>query len=119
MAYIRNAAFFAAMLAACVAQARDTTGLSDTLSPDQQEWVRSLHSGNSVPCCDNADGIDPEWDTLGTSGTRYRVRYQGQWLDVDASALLTLPNKIGVARAWMGYRDGNPFVRCFLPGPSI
>jgi hypothetical protein len=96
------------------ARAVDRTGLSDTLTPDQREWVRGLRNGVGVPCCDDADGIDPEWDI---KDGRYRVRYGGQWLVVAPHALLTMPNRIGVARAWIGHGDGEPFVTCFLPGP--
>lgn len=99
------------------AGARDTTGLSDTLSQEQRDWVRSLRGKNSVSCCDDADGVDPIWEIHGRS---YRVRYKSEWLDVDDEALLTMPNRLGVARAWIGTKpDGGPFVRCFLPGPTI
>ena len=38
-------------------------------------------------------------------GDHYRVFYQGKWLTVEPSALLTIPNRLGVARA-----DGVPGV---------
>jgi len=118
----RLAVAVAAALAAVslVAESRDTTNLSSTLSPDVGEWVRGLRNkGSNVQCCDDADGVDPVWDTLGTGETPYRVRYGGRWFGVSRDALITEKNRLGVARAWMG-RDavGNPYVRCFLPGPT-
>ncbi len=96
---------------------RDTTNLSQSLSPDVQDWVRGLHGVNNISCCDDADGIDPVWETHGNG---YRVLFRGDWLEVEPGALLTVPNRLGVARAWIGYRaDGKPFVRCFIPGPTI
>lgn len=99
------------------ATGRDTTNLGQTLSPDVQEWVRGLRGANNIFCCDDADGIDPVWETHGNG---YRVQFHGDWLQVEPDALLTVPNRLGVARAWIGYRpDGKPFVRCFIPGPTI
>lgn len=97
------------------ARAIDRTGLSDTLTQEQRDWVRGLRNGAGVPCCDDADGIDPEWDI---KDGQYRVRYGGRWLVVAPHALLTQPNRIGVARAWIGHGDGEAFVTCFLPGPT-
>jgi hypothetical protein len=97
--------------------ARDTTGLSQTLSGEMNEWVRNLHSPDGAWCCDEADGIDPVWDT---SGNGYRVQYKGEWLTVRPEALISTPNRLGVARAWIGFTsDTKPYVRCFLPGPTI
>ena len=97
------------------ARAIDRTGLSDTLTQEQRDWVKGLRNASGVPCCDDADGIDPEW---GIKDGSYRVRYGGRWLVVAPHALLTQPNKIGVARAWIGHGDGEAFVTCFLPGPT-
>jgi hypothetical protein len=103
------------LLAAGLGVARDTTGLSDSLSQEQRDWVRGLRAANGASCCDDADGIDPVWDI---HDGHYRVHYGGQWLVVSPSALLTQPNRIGVARAWLVYGEGEVFVRCFLPGPT-
>lgn len=97
-----------------VAFARDTTGLSDSLTQDQREWVKGLRDKGGTPCCDDADGIDPVWEI---KDGQYRVFWEQRWLVVSKDALLTQPNKIGVARAWMAYGDGEMYVRCFLPGP--
>lgn len=95
---------------------RDSTNLSQSLSPDVQEWVRSLRGAHNISCCDDADGIDPVWETHENG---YRVMFRGDWLSVEGDALLTMPNRLGVARAWIGIKaDGKPYVRCFIPGPT-
>lgn len=98
------------------AEARDTTGLSAQLSQEQKDWVRGLRGPDGISCCDDADGIDPVWRI---ENDRYVVHYKGQDLIVDPKNVLTVPNKIGVARAWVWVGlDGNPYIRCFLPGPT-
>jgi hypothetical protein len=104
-----------ALVTAAPGRAIDRTGLSDRLTQEQRDWVRELRAGNGMSCCDDADGIDPEWDIV---GGEYRVRYGGRWLVVAPHALLTQPNRIGVARAWIAHGEGETFVRCFLPGPT-
>ncbi len=104
-----------AVMIALPSMARDTTGLSDALTQEQRDWVKGLKSNGGASCCDETDGIDPVWDIKDGS---YRVHWQGQWLVVLPGALLTQPNKIGVARAWVAYGDGEAYVRCFLPGPT-
>ncbi len=112
-----TAAWILGMLAMSLpAAGRDTTNLSRTLSPDVQDWVRGLRGANNILCCDDADGIDPVWD-MQTSG--YRVQFRGDWLRVEPDALLNIPNRLGVARAWIGFTaDSKPYVRCFIPGPT-
>ena len=104
-----------ALVAPDRSRAIDTTGLSERLTQEQRDWVRELRAGNGMSCCDDADGIDPEWDI---AAGEYRVRYGGRWLAVPPHALLTQPNRIGVARAWIGHGEGETFVRCFLPGST-
>ena len=113
----RMAGIAALMALSLPALGRDTTNFGQTLSPDVQEWVRGLRGVNNISCCDDADGIDPVWETHGTG---YRVQFHGDWLRVEPDALLSIPNRLGVARAWIGYSaDGRPYVRCFIPGPTI
>jgi hypothetical protein len=116
IAKLTVAAAVGALLVPLSAPARDTTGLSQTLSAEMNEWVRGLHSPGGAWCCDEADGIDPVWETTGDG---YRVKFQGEWLTVQPTALITAPNRLGVARAWIGFTaDTKPYVRCFLPGPT-
>jgi hypothetical protein len=81
-----------------------------------KQWFDRLASGKGL-CCSFADGVsveDVDWDT---QGGRYRVRLNGQWLQVPDAALVTEPNRFGPAVVWP-YQDteGVTQIRCFLPG---
>lgn len=83
-----------------------------------KQWFDRLASGKGL-CCSFADGVsveDVDWDT-GTDGRHYRVRLNGQWIDVPDAALVSEPNKFGPAVVWP-YQDvmGQTQIRCFLPG---
>lgn len=88
-------------------------------APDRA-WWDSLHaSGGNVPCCDIADGLkieDVDWDAGGPNNG-YRVRFNGQWIDVPPDAVVTAPNRFGAAVVWP-YQDaaGQTRIRCFMPG---
>ena len=61
-----------------------------------KEWFDSLASRRG-PCCSVADGQsveDVDWDT---KDGKYRVRLDGQWIEVPPDALVTVPNKFGLA----------------------
>jgi hypothetical protein len=79
-------------------------------------WFKSLHSKAGAWCCNGDDAEEAEWDT---SGGKYRVKIDGQWIDVPSEAIVEGPNKVGGARVWRSYADGHPGVRCFLPGSLI
>lgn len=81
-------------------------------------WFDQLASGRGL-CCSFADGLsiaDVDWDTGGAGG-HYRVRLNGEWIDVPDAAVVTEPNRDGRAFVWP-YIDaeGNTQIRCFLPG---
>jgi hypothetical protein len=82
-----------------------------------KEWFDRLASGKGL-CCSFADGVsiaDVDW---GTQDGHYRVRIDGQWIDVPDAALVGEPNRFGRAVVWP-YRDeatGATQIRCFLPG---
>lgn len=83
--------------------------------PELNGWYESLHSGNG-PCCDGSDAKsvdDPDWEN--NSG-HYRVKINGEWVDVDEKDVVTVPNRAGIAKVWPWYKDGRPAARCFLPG---
>ena len=68
-------------------------------------------------CCSFADGFsvqDVDWDT---QDGKYRVRLYGEWIIVLDNAVVTEPNKFGLAVVWP-YMDTNGITRisCFLPG---
>jgi hypothetical protein len=81
-----------------------------------KEWFDRLASKNGL-CCAFADGVsvqDVDWDT---QNGHYRVRLQGEWIEVPDAAVITEPNRFGPAVVWP-YNDryGNTQIRCFMPG---
>ncbi|MFB9269054.1 hypothetical protein ACFFWD_39090 [Bradyrhizobium erythrophlei] len=100
-------------VAAQLAQARDLDGRYAN-SPLKQ-WFDSLRSGKG-PCCSDADGTavsDVDWES---KDGHYRVRLDGQWIDVPDEAVITEPNRAGRTMVWpiRGYMGIT--IRCFLPG---
>lgn len=81
--------------------------------PALNDWYRSLYSKGGAWCCTGDDAEEAEWDT---AGGKYRVRIDGEWIDVPDEAIVLGPNKAGAAKVWRTYVDGYPGVRCFLPG---
>jgi hypothetical protein len=81
-----------------------------------KQWFDGLASAKGL-CCSFADGVsvqNVDWDT---KDGRYRVRLNGQWIDVPDSAVVTEPNRFGPAVVWP-YQDasGATQIRCFMPG---
>lgn len=119
------------LLLASQAVARDLDGryAASPLKP----WFDSLKSGKG-PCCSDADGwalSDVDWET---KGGRYRVRVPVQswtpskaqpappaaiemtWVDVEADAVITEPNRAGRTMVWPLWGIGGVTIRCFMPG---
>jgi hypothetical protein len=111
-------------LLAVPALARDDGRYTDS---KLKSWFDHLASGKGL-CCSVADGVtveDVDWDTGSdhksiAEGGHYRVRLDGQWLDVPDAAVITEPNKAGVAIVWP-FKDANGItqIRCFIPGVWI
>lgn len=112
--------FLCAMLS--IAGARDDGRYAGS---SLKTWFNKLSSGKGL-CCSFADGVaieDVDWDTGGdnkdtqSEGGHYRVRLNGQWVDVPDAAVVTEPNKFGPAVVWP-YQDnsGQTQIRCFMPG---
>jgi hypothetical protein len=76
----------------------------------------ALRAENGL-CCAFADGAslqDVDWDT---QVGHYRVRIQGEWIVVPDAAVVTEPNRFGLAVVWpYRDRDGTTQIRCFMPG---
>jgi len=109
---IVGAALLLAM-ASQVVQARDRGQYAGT--PEIKAWFDRLASRKG-PCCSDADGSavsDVDWETQ--SG-RYRVRIDGEWVDVPDEAVITEPNRVGRTMVWplRGYLGLS--IRCFMPG---
>jgi hypothetical protein len=107
----------AALLLAPVAHfghARDR-GQFANASPELKAWFDSLKSGKG-PCCSDADGTavsDVDWES---GNGHYRVRLDGEWVEVPDEAVITEPNRVGRAMVWplRGYLGVT--IRCFMPG---
>jgi len=78
-------------------------------------WFESLHSQYGQ-CCSDADGTavaDVDWES---KDGHYRVRLDGEWIDVPDEAVITEPNRVGRTMVWpmRGYLGLS--IRCFMPG---
>src|SRR5215467_8716974 len=96
-----------------LAEARDDGRYAQ--SPNR-EWFRSLTNQYGIMCCEGADGTsldDPDWEF---SGDGYRVRIEGNWMQVPAQAIVRQQNKMGHAMVWLWQDDGQWRIGCFMPG---
>ena len=96
-------------------RARDVDGRYAAQNPELHQWFEGLRSGKG-PCCSDADGAsvaDVDWET---QDGHYRVRIDGEWVNVPDEAVITEPNRIGRTMVWpiRGYLGLS--VRCFMPG---
>lgn len=89
----------------------------DHTRPGLDGWYSGLKSGKG-PCCDGP-GVDAlylaevDWES---KDGRYRVRIDGEWVEVPDDAVLTEANRDGRTLVWPTWRDGRRAVRCFIPG---
>ena len=96
-----------------VVHARDPDGRYAN-SPLKQ-WFDSLRSGKG-PCCSDADGSavsDVDWES---KDGHYRVRLEGEWIDVPEEAVITEPNRVGRTMVWPIHGYMGVTIRCFMPG---
>jgi len=96
------------------AQARDR-GQFANANPELKAWFDTLKSGKG-PCCSDADGTavsDADWES---GRGHYRVRLDGEWVEVPDEAVITEPNRVGRTSVWplRGYLGLT--IRCFMPG---
>jgi hypothetical protein len=107
-------AVLAMAVASPIGHARDR-GQFGNSTPEMRAWFEGLRSGKG-PCCSDADGSavsDVDWET---HDGHYRVRIEGQWVDVPDEAVITEPNRIGRTMVWPIHGYLGLTVRCFLPG---
>lgn len=86
--------------------------------PDLTDWYKALRT-DSGPCCDGSDSQaieDPDWES---QGGHYRVRIEGNWVEVPAGAVLPGPNLDGRALVWPYTSGGVLTVRCFMRGREM
>src|SRR4030095_12749134 len=78
-----------------------------------KSWFDSLRSGKG-PCCSDADGsavADVDWES---KDGHYRVRLEGQWIDVPDDAVITVPNRAGRTMVWPVQDSAGSLIRSFL-----
>ena len=85
--------------------------------PDLDGWFTGLRSKAKAPCCDGSEALridDVDWES---KDGHYRVRLEGEWVDVPDTAVIEGPNRAGPTMVWPWRVDGKlDHVRCFLPG---
>lgn len=82
-------------------------------------WFDNLKSSGGSLCCSDADGTalsDVDWEA---KGGKYRVRIDGEWVDVPPDAVITEPNRAGRTMVWPLRGYGGLTIRCFMPGSMI
>lgn len=100
------------------------------ISRDLKTWIDGLTDQAGANCCSNADGAAPDGVDWDIGANHYRVKVEGQWIDVPDTAVVKGPNYLGHAVVWMdkapqgnadadSYINEFPHIRCFLPGPAI
>ena len=100
------------VLAAGIVSARDDGRYAN--SP-LKSWFDNLRSARGL-CCSDADGVaisDPDWDS---KDGHYRVRLDGEWIDVPDDAVIKEPNRAGRTMVWPTRNALGISIRCFLPG---
>jgi hypothetical protein len=103
------------------ASARDYGRYSDT-DPKLRKWIEELKDKAGRSCCETADGHPAEYD-WDMAANRYRVRIEGEWVDVPPESVIEEPNRLGYATVWywiIWEVDGKEsfHITCFLPGPG-
>ncbi len=82
-------------------------------------WFEQL-SSKKGRCCSDADGhvvLDSDWDS---KDGHYRVRIDGEWIDVPDDAVIRQPNLFGRTVVWPYYEDGHVSqIRCFMVGAMM
>ncbi len=102
--------------------ARDLDGHYAQMNPEMHKWFNGLANGKGGLCCSFADGRSLDDPDVDMNGDHYRVRIDGQWIDVPDDAIVKGPNKLGRPVVWpfetydAESRTYKPAIRCFLPG---
>jgi len=53
------------------------------------------------------------------TGSTTKVHLEGKWVNVPDEAVIIEPNRAGHTMVWPYYLQGEPIIRCFLPGAMI
>src|SRR5215471_9643522 len=104
---MNNHIWHATLIAFTVMAATSTIGRAhahDYQHPELNSWYESLHSGKG-PCCDGSDAKrvgDADWET---KDGHYRVRIDGEWVDVPNDAVVPGPNLAGRTMVWPYFQN--------------
>jgi hypothetical protein len=89
----------------------------DHADPAHDGWLATLSNQVGGVCCSGDDTtVDPRWEAVVSEDFPYRVMHDGRWVPVSKNSLVKGPNKMGVGLVWFGFSQGEPYVRCFMPG---
>lgn len=74
-----------------------------------KDWVVTQHAANGQWCCDLGDGRPLHEDEIRFIAGHYQILYTRkhwddgteEWIDVPASALMRIPNPLGMPVAWV------------------
>lgn len=67
----------------------------DHNKPHLNDWYKSLHSKGKSWCCDGNDVTHLDGSDWEGRGNKYRVRINGEWMDVPDEAVIESPNMDG------------------------
>ncbi len=98
------------------------SGQYDQVDPKIQKWFREQKSPRTGElCCNVADGIYAEEVIRGTHyWARWRVNGEMiDWQQVPEDTVIHAPNPNGSAVVWYLFKDGEPVIRCFVPGGGV
>ena len=93
-----------------------TAQAHDASRPDLNSWFGGLRNGGGALCCSGPDGevvLDSDWES---KDGHYRVKLEGEWVDVPDSSVVKSPNLDGRTIVWPRWINGKPEPRCFMPG---
>lgn len=98
------------------AMAHDSHG--PVLSDD---YWHSLQAEDHSPCCGNPheDATELGDAQVVAKGDHYEVEISGQWVRVPNEKIVHKPNLAGHALVWPYWINGQPYIRCFMPGALL
>lgn len=96
----------------------------DYARPELNFWYEHLSSKGGGICCDGKEAThlaDVDWESR---DGHYRVHVPDVdgnpvWVDVPDDHVIDAPNRDGRTLVWTYFQNGQPVVRCFMPGAMI
>lgn len=88
-------------------------------NPENNAWLQGLASPAFGVCCSGDDTtLDVSWQITGDPEFPYKVLQGKAWIPVPKGSVVDQHNRMGIGLAWFGFKNGEPWVRCFLPGTT-